>query len=226
MKIIILTLSENTIPLYIEFQKLQEETWDSIKVENVDNFYFFGGEKNEIVGNKIMTNFPSDIEHCLHRTLKCIELLNDNNIDYDFIFRTNSSSYVDKELLYDFVLNLPLNGVYGGHIGKYEGISYVSGSGILMSKDLCELLILNKNNLDYSYIDDATIGKFFQENGINILPISRINIHPNIIIDCLDESHFFEIPKNRILYRLKNNDRNFDLKSMINIYNIKYANKK
>ena len=226
INIVILVLSEDTIPLYIEFKKLQEQTWDSYSIDGVKTYYFFGGgEDNKIVGNEIITKFPKNIENALQRTIKSLEILKNNGIEYDFIFRTNSSSYIDKELLYNFVYSIPLNKIYGGHIGRYGDIPYVSGSGILISKDLCELMIINKDNFDYSLIDDVSIGKLFKENRINIFPISRINIHPNTIIDCLDETHFSEIPKNRIMYRLKNNDRNFDLKSMITIHNSKYTNK-
>ena len=45
INIVILVLSEDTIPLYIEFKKLQEQTWDSYSIDGVKTYYFFDKSK-------------------------------------------------------------------------------------------------------------------------------------------------------------------------------------
>ena len=51
---------------------------------------------------------------------------------------------------------------YSGYIGKFDGIDYVSGSGIILSKLAIKSILKLKNQLDESVVEDVAIGKLLK----------------------------------------------------------------
>jgi hypothetical protein len=123
MKILIIVLSHND-DLYSKFYKSQKETWDSINISGIQTLYLFGNHNcDEIIDDKIMVNVPEIIVNNFpvnagHKTIKSFLLTKD--FDYDYIFRTNSSSYIDKKLLLDFIKDKPKNKYYSGFLGDFK----------------------------------------------------------------------------------------------------------
>ena len=104
----------------------------------------------------------------LHKTLKSVEYII-KKYEFDYLYRTNLSSFICLEKLYTFVSNNKLD--YGGmlyhydehggfpaHLKKEYKFSYASGSGFFMSNEACRNLIIMKNTLDMDIIDDVEIG--------------------------------------------------------------------
>lgn len=96
----------------------------------------------------------------LHKTLKAIEVL---LRDHDYVIRTNISS------LYDFVLlrrrTLPKEGLYAGHVWSTNG-SFVSGSGMILSRDAAKKLVSPSAALALSSKDDVAIGQILRAQGV------------------------------------------------------------
>lgn len=102
------------------------------------------------------------------------------NIKYDYIFRTNTSTYINIDLLNSFVqtLNNP-NEIWGGELiynaenhSKYRNntLFYLRGNGIIFSKEM----IINILNYGWGYcyirgelIDDIVLGCIY--NNINLI---------------------------------------------------------
>ncbi len=225
-KVIILVLSVgDNGGIYDKFQKSQIDTWDSIEVDNVHTFYFYGdGDSDRVSNNLIFTDIKenlftggfyvnSPLSAC-SKTIRALEII--DNIEYDYIFRTNSSSYVDKNMLYDFLFDKPRTNYYSGFIGyenldiygsKVDMIKYASGSGFFLSKDLVSLLLSKKESIeDNRFIDDAAIGRILNQNNIYPSMVSRVENDVNT-------EHFH--------YRLRTNDRYFDINNMYKIFEIK-----
>lgn len=213
MKILIIVLSHDN-EIYTKFYRAQKETWDSIYVSGVETYYLFGNHNcDEIVSDKIMVdvseNTNTDLETiCGHKTIKSFLLTNELN--YDYIFRTNSSSYVDKKLLLEFIRDKPKNKYYSGTIGWYRNIKFASGSGYFLSKDLVQYVIQNSNKWDHNLIDDVALANLLQ----------NYNIYPSLNqrIDICDD---FNIPNNYYHYRFKTNDRLDDIRRMYLTHNLK-----
>jgi hypothetical protein len=207
MKILILVLSHNDNGgIYSEFYKTQKETWDSVDIDDVQTFFYFGNsEQNIIIGNEIHTNTPEGLVNCGYKTIEVFKLINE--IDFDFIFRTNSSSYVDKQLLKSYLETKPKENYYSGIIGNHNGIPFCSGSGFILTKDLVKLLIDNENILDYTFIDDVCFGKFLSSKGIQLIPSKRFDI----INDDYPPIDYFH-------YRLKTENRINDIENMKKIH--------
>ena len=205
MKILILVLSFNDNAIYSKFYKTQKETWDSEKIDGVETFYYFGNSnKNEIIGNDIFVDVNESIHNYGYKTINTFELIND--LEFDYVFRTNSSSYVDKKMLLEYVETKPKENYYSGMIGNYDGINFASGSGYFISKDLIKLVLNQKDNWNHLLIDDVAIAKILFDNNINPYLNERFDVINEI-----------EIPVNFFHYRLKNKNRDFDVGTMYRI---------
>lgn len=107
------------------------------------------------------------------RSLQCFDL----NV-YDFIIRTNLSSLYIFSRLKDHLLKCPSTNYYAGAIGNISNVTYVSGSGMIMTPDVTKLLIDNHRIVyrpdligcfvdnDEYVIDDVAIGYVLSKHGI------------------------------------------------------------
>ena len=208
MKIIILVLSYNDDGLYTEMCEAQKKTWDSVEVENIKTYYYFGnGDEDKIIGNTIITTIKEGIPNCGYKTIKCFELIKD--LDFDFVFRTNSSSYVDKEMLMELVKTKNKTKHYSGVIGNSDGVTFASGSGYLISKDVMLKLIENKYLTNNSLIDDVSFAEVLSK--LEIYPES--NQRYDVVGDCAPSNYFH--------YRLYSSNRYNDINNMYKIFELK-----
>jgi hypothetical protein len=127
------------------------------------NFYYNTLETRQNILRKTISFF----EYCLQ------------NEEFDYIFRCNCGSYIDTNLLYNISLGLSNNKLYYGAIGKIwpgqqhdqvvdREIRYVSGAGMLLSRDVIEHIVQNKDDLEYNgfnKIDDVSIGDLLDRTG-------------------------------------------------------------
>jgi hypothetical protein len=220
MKILILVLSLNDGSIYDEFKKTQIDTWDSISKKNVETYYYYGNNDNDIInGNIILTNVSERLFNCGHKFIKTLDLIYD--INFDFIFRTNSSSYVDKNLITEFLIkktNIPLDeNFYCGVNGLYQNIKFASGSGFFLSKKNVKLLLDNKKNFNHNLIDDVAVGEIMQKNNIILHQSERFDI----VQENINQIDINNLPTKYFHYRFKTNNRHVDIKNMEKIHLLK-----
>ena len=210
MKILILCLSHFDGGVYTKFYKTQKSSWDSIEVEDVKTFFYIGNQtENSIENDVIKTTVSESLLNCGYKTLEAFKLIRD--FDYDFIFRTNSSSYVDKLLLKDYLSDKPKQKYYSGVVGNHYGITFSSGCGYIITKDLVNLVLDNENLWNHGLIDDVAISFLLKNFGINPTPAPRFDI---LNLDNTTPLHFYH-------YRLKCHDRNLDCERMLNLHKMK-----
>lgn len=130
-KVLIMVLSSPQPP-FDALMRAQKETWDSITVPDVSTIYYYGdpnATEFKHIGSDIICPC-SDIYEMMHWKYK---LAVDRVLswDWDFIFRTNSSSYVHKQLLLDYIQTLSTTETF---ISKEQGV--MSGCGFILSRDL------------------------------------------------------------------------------------------
>lgn len=211
MKVLIIVLSYQDNGIYSKFYKAQKDTWGSIHLDGVETYYLLGNHHcNEIINDEILTNFNYSYANCGNRTIKAFELT--NHIEYDYIFRTNSSSYIDKELLIKHLENKPKNKFYSGAIGNHNGILFASGCGFFISKDLVKLVLDNKDIFEHNIMDDVDLGNFLITHKVDIVDSERFDL---VYSDNFDINL---IPNNYFHYRLKNDNRDIDIENMYNIF--------
>ena len=213
-KLLILVLSLDKEP-WVNLKKTQKETWVLNNSNGVDVVFYQGGKEN--IEFKEFENFSElylphseGLYNIGHKTIKAFDFFKDK---YEYIFRTNSSSYLDIDVLYNHVLKTNLD--YSGYIGRHNGVEFASGSGYLISNELIKIVLENKNKWNHNYIDDVSLAFLLNEFDIKPklakrLDITSLNFDENAI-------------KNREYYHYRckiSNDRNIDTLIMKKIYNI------
>ena len=193
IKLLIIVLSHKDNGVYDTFYDTQKKTWVSTEIENVNVFHVFGNNNcDEIVGNEIHVNVDDDRYYngngyrnsplsATLKTIKAFELV--KNMDYDFLLRTTLTSYIDKGLVLELLKNKPLRNYYGGYTGvvhtnirgeKINTVNYASGSCMVFSKDVIDIILNNKNMINNdNLLDDVAIGSCLNKE--NIIPESIIN---------------------------------------------------
>jgi len=186
MKILILVLS-SVNDIQIEPIK---QTWASYKLPEIDIFFYYGKNDLKNTDRDIYLDVMEKYENMGYKTLKMFEYIKD--FEYDYVFRTNTSSYVNQEKLLEFLSDKPRDNFYCG-IKGYCGIYFCSGCGYFLSKNLVNMILENKNNWNHDLVDDVALGKLFL----------NLNIHPTDIAKRLD-IWISEIP-----YQVKNSTNRF-----------------
>lgn len=213
MKILILVLSYNVSP-FKELMQAQQETFDSVEVDGVKTVYYHGGAhpQGELLKFAIKYSNPNstwervefdctDAYYLMAAKFKmALEYVKD--WDYDIIFRTNSSSYINKKRLKEFAETLPTEKLYAGwEIQGNAGYNVCSGAGFFLSRDTAEIL---RNSIDPTFEreEDVYCAQLLHEAGIKIInDKSRVDvpliINKNIIP--VDKYHYrFKTTQNRL----------------------------
>jgi len=210
MKILIVTLSYFDNGVYSKFYQTQNKTWNSLDVNDIETYFLVGNKsENKINGDILETNVSESLINCGSKTLEAFKLL--KGLDFDFIFRTNSSSYVDKKLLKDYLRDKPKKNFYSGVVGNHFGISFSSGSGFIITKDLVNLVLDKEKEWEHRLIDDVALGLLLRNYNVTPTPAPRYDI--TILND--------ETPLNFYHYRLKSHDRNIDMYRMEKLHEMK-----
>jgi len=82
-----------------------------------------------------------------------------NHYDFDFLYRTNISSYIDLVKLESFVDTLHAQReFYGGVIGHLNEFEFASGSGYLISRESLSRVVENFSKWNHFEIDDVALG--------------------------------------------------------------------
>ena len=120
-----------------------------------------------------------------------------NNFEFDFLFRTTTTSYVNLEKLKNFIVEnfIEHKNLYCGKIMETYDLEknkqyFVSGAGILFSKNTINHIIKNKNKMDFRLWDDVGIGKLLGELKINPTDGKRYDIQGNIFKQAVDIDHY------------------------------------
>lgn len=177
MKILIMVLSYNEHP-FDELMKAQIDTWESVHTKDVGTVFYHGGNKEQKWTAYPNNGFPDKVSYRLsvdatdsyyYMAEKFKEALDFvKGWEYDFVFRTNSSSYVNKQKLVEFASRFPSTGVYAGWTMKdtnHDGGDCVSGAGILLSRDCVEIL-RKEINPEVEMEEDVYLGRILRANGI------------------------------------------------------------
>lgn len=144
-----------------------KDTWGKIKdVDGVDVYYIYGHrdgyDKKETycINDDIYSDTPEELNHNIfNKTVNAFEYLLKNK-DYDYFFRCTAGSYINLELLKKSVCDIQEDNVYRAVCGYANNIQFGSGSGFLLSKNLAENIVENKNNINHVIMDDVTIGDY------------------------------------------------------------------
>jgi len=178
-KILVLVLAGNTRRSNINL-KYQKMTWQK-KHEDIEIVTYSGGSNFEFKNNNLILNVSDNYKDISEKTREAFLWIS-KNIDFDYLIRTNTSSYIDLENLKKFCDRNNITNLYRGRILKYQlnnlNIHYASGDEVLLSKDTFDKIIKNINFWDINLPDDVSIGKLM--NKLNIVLENSNSIQFNV----------------------------------------------
>jgi len=219
MNIIILIIATENSNKYIEMQNIWRKYMNKhpnimsffIKCDiNIENDIYFNKNLNTIYIKDIETYSPG----IFNKTIKSIQYCL-NNFDFDYIYRTNLSSFLNLDKMYNFISNNHIE--YGGVIGNYNNINFASGSGFFISKNACNFLISYDRTININdYLDDVTIA-------IILTKKYKIDFINRIDIDKIDNIFLYNKETDIFHYRCKSDDfHNLTLDIMNKLYDLLY----
>lgn len=173
-KILILIMSCNK-EHFINEERVCKDTYLSILPDNIDYIIYRGGGNNTYLdkeNNLLGLDCNDSIEFTFQKTYLALKYIN-SHFDYDYIFRTNTSTYVNIELLNYFVNRIEnVKDLWGAEYTRLVDVQnklfknpYLRGNGLLLSRFNVEVLLNEgksigeiKTNAKLSFIDDEVIG--------------------------------------------------------------------
>ena len=154
---------------------------------DIQTYFYYGDSKTDYHNDThIHLTTPEGLYNVALKTIKAFEYVF-SNFDFDMIYRSNISSYIDYNLLKKELETKDTSNIYGGVIGHINSIKFASGCGFVISKNLVHELIKNQHKLNYRHLDDVAIGSYFN-NKIEITPMNRFDIDENT--QDIDYSHY------------------------------------
>ena len=179
IKLLVLIISSDNLTIYLKLQQL----WEKIFGINVNiSFYFLKCKEDLkedylIDGNIFYTRCKEDWHNGI--TIKTITAISKLYDKYDYILRTNLSSFYIFEKLSKKLKYAPRNNYFAGVQGNHEGIPFISGCGFIISKDIAQIIASSniENILDSNYPnDDVCIAKFINSKGFKQTPLKRYDV--------------------------------------------------
>jgi hypothetical protein len=96
----------------------------------------------------------------------------------DFLFVTNTSSYINQVQLLKVIQNFnPSDTIYAGYLLPEDGgEQFVSGAGKLLSRKSVELIKNNWYKHTHETLEDVCLGLFMKSMEIAAIPLSRVSL--------------------------------------------------
>lgn len=97
--------------------------------------------------------------------------------EFDYVYRTNTSTYVNLERLQSVTSELPGAQCYAGWVVRRpsDGLPFVTGSGILMSWDIVRAFS-ERTSWNWGTIDDGALGEAAAAIGLRPIPLDRLRV--------------------------------------------------
>jgi hypothetical protein len=217
IKILVLIIASDNLPVYIEEQKVWR-AYMHLNPKYVES-YFIKADPHlvtpfEIDEDVIRTRGDENlIPGVFNKTLLAFEALYHRLHEFKYVIRTNLSSFYVFPRLIKFLETLPRERCYAGYFAPTW--KFTNGHGIILSSDLVALMLQNENELfNNSAIDDRAIGAFLHRRKIPMLfapyfdmcEIDTWNMKSDIRVCKRSEWHQNKgkIPEDVFLFRTKN----------------------
>lgn len=175
IRALILIVASDNEPIYPEFQKI----WQSYMHSDPEHIevYFVKADPNlsskvQVVGNTIWCQTSTETDGIIVKTLYALEyMLPILRNRFDYVMRTNLSTFCIFTRFLDYLKTLPKTGCFSG-TGLNEILA--SGTGLIFSSDIAELLVTNQDNvinhLPSCSVDDVLISYFLYSRSIPLIP--------------------------------------------------------
>lgn len=172
------------------FYAFAKKVWRQNLREKDIPYYFLNGTQSDVSdenvtvsADSLLSRFYEDFSHRItQKTYSGIKYCLEN-ISFDFLLRTNLSSFYDLVNLQRYLESLESKNIYAGKItrqyyydtdGRQKEFSFCSGSGFVMSRDVCEKVMQRHQLISKNQSDDIWIRLVLQD--IPMLDIKRCDL--------------------------------------------------
>ena len=196
LKILILVLSSKTYPSSRN-KKAIKKTWGSNLQDNFKIIFYESGEVEKIIDDTLFVEIDTSSKNLGYKLLLALDWCS-RNIDYDFIFRTNTSSFVNTKELENYISNNLIDKEYAycgiplvrDYKESDKKVNFLSGAGIILNKKTTQLILNKKKNWDHNEWEDVALGKLLEENGIPFTSGRSQDIENNFYNNIIDKTNY------------------------------------
>lgn len=173
MKILCLIIDSIPAEPWRETYATHRRIWNKVLDRNLEvDGYFLRFDPNitsdyTVESRRFVARGEERYNTILAKTLKAVEVLLG---DHDYVLRTNLSSLYDFPLLRR--MDLPRENLYAGSLIQ-EDITFVSGSGMILSRDVAQKLFPAPHPSPLSPCDDVAIAQILAARGVQQTRIDR-----------------------------------------------------
>ena len=227
-RILILILS-TTDPRYTEFVRACKSTWvNHAEQHSIPCIFYQGGASIDILEvNELKLAVDDSLDNTGIKLFRAFEYIEKSGIEYDYIYRTNLSSFIFIENFIKWANAISDENLYAGVIVKanlnhvwplrfmrklaelfHPGntIPFASGAGFWISRKNVQRVLSDKM-LDFRLADDSMVGECLHRHGIKPTPVSRIDFDGDSIRYYPDTSDKLEHIVNCFHIRCRSEDR-------------------
>jgi hypothetical protein len=227
-KVLILILS-TTDQRYKEFIRACNLTWvQRAEQHSIHCIFYQGGASNDILElNELQLAVDDTLDSTGFKLFRAFNYIEKSGIEYDYIYRTNLSSYIFIDKFINYANAITNEDLYAGVIVKADlnhrwpyrfmcklaelyhpenTIPFASGAGFWISRKNVER-VLSDRKLDFRLADDSMVGECLHRHGIKITPVSRIDFNGDSICYLTDASGTMKQIEHCFHIRCRSKDR-------------------
>ena len=199
------------LPMWRKMPETSKQTWDSSEVEGCEVVYYYGAPVKENTAKEIYFDIEESYFSMSKKTIKAFDFALDNK-DFDYIVRINSSTYVDKNKLMEYISTLPDKNVFAG-VEVQATPKWCVGWSYVISKDVIEKIVAHKSLLRNDITDDLSLSYLINEIQVPYTKLPFASIDKREIgwacvcyngVDSFEFTDFKDVKKaNSPFYRVK-----------------------
>ena len=205
MKFLVLILTSDS-----EIYRVYQQLWSKYMNLNPDiHCYFYKADPTldvpiRKIGNNILVRMEENWDTIYPKTLEVFKYLHDTFDNYDYILRTNMSSFFRFDKYLEACKTFPTKNFCYAIVGIYHqdgNQKFPSGAAITMTPDVARLIATHPPTP--VCLDDVSIGKTLLLNGIVLTPACRYDIKIGEDVDAINTDIYH--------FRVCTTDRSHDL---------------
>lgn len=189
-KLKILILSSDTYPS-LRNSKVQKKVFSTN--EYINNVLWYKGGNPEqlinkdanLIGRDLYVNASDDALGMGDKTIKSFEWMLENT-DFEYLFRTNTSSYFSYSNLLSYIEKNfgEKKYVYAGKIhttndSSGKSVNFASGSGYILNRNTVKKIVENQKHWEHEYWDDVSLGLLLRKLNLKPIDAQRFDIEGN-----------------------------------------------
>lgn len=165
---LVFVLTTATSP-YLEMTQTSMATWDSEPVDGVRTVFYTGKSKAPDTDRVISFGINESYATMGYKDLFAYEWAL-KQPDWDYMIRINSSCYVHKRRLLDFIQALPEERLMMGLKVEYTpGVFFLWGGGhFIISRDVVQAMVDNKGRWNHAIMEDVAMSLLAVELGFQL----------------------------------------------------------